>query len=163
AKSIVALEVAHRHVVDMHVAAGFDVLRGEADDLVVALHRLSLRDIAHRNLVARRHPHAAADVFLGDHGARGQRAPRDNDVVGTRSVIAAVGSRKHPTTSMSTFASARNTQGLCVKASTQAANASVTCATVRSQPKMDAAATMNRTAAVVSMVSMVTLTSRRQA
>ncbi len=83
--------------------------------------------------------------------------------IGTRSVIAAVGSRKHPTTSMSTFASSRKTQGLCVKASTQAANASVTCATVSSQPKMDAAATMNRTAAVVSMVSMVTLTSRRHA
>src|SRR6266581_2900721 len=78
---------------------------------------------------------------------------------GTRMRIAAVGSRKQPTKSISRLTSSRNTQGLCVKASTQAATASVTRVAVRSQPKIDAAATMNITVAVVSIVSIETLTS----
>src|SRR2546425_7858742 len=78
---------------------------------------------------------------------------------GTRIRMAAVGSRKQPTKSISRLTSSRNTQGLCVKASTQAATASVTRVAVKSQPKLDAAATMNITVAVVSIVSIETLTS----
>src|SRR5450631_1623875 len=73
--------------------------------------------------------------------------------------IDAVGSRKQPTNSISRFASSKKTHGLCVNDKTQAANESVTLVTVRSQPKMDAAATMNMTVAVVSMVSIETLIS----
>ena len=73
--------------------------------------------------------------------------------------MAAVGSRKHPTKSISTLASNRNTHGLWVKASTQAATASVTLVAVSNHPKIDAAATMNMTTAVVSIVSIETLTS----
>src|SRR5439155_7757296 len=61
--------------------------------------------------------------------------------------------------SMSRFASNRNTHGVWVKASTQVATASVTRVAVSSQPNIDAAATMNITVAVVSMVSIDTLTS----
>ncbi len=46
--------------------------------------------------------------------------------IGTRSVIAAVGSRKQPMKSISTLASSRNTFGLWVNASTHSATASVT-------------------------------------
>ena len=60
---------------------------------------------------------------------------------------------------MSTLTNSRNTQGVWVKASTHAATASVTRVAVNSQPKIDAAATMNITTAVVSIVSIETLTS----
>src|SRR5438128_7710384 len=73
--------------------------------------------------------------------------------------IAAGGSREQPTKSINRLTSSRNTQGLWVKASTQAATASVTRVAVRSQPKIDAAATMNITVAVVSIVSIETFTS----
>src|SRR5882672_2493826 len=79
--------------------------------------------------------------------------------MGTSRVIAATGSRKQPITSISTFASSRNTQGVWVKASTQAATASVTRVTVRSQPKIEAAATIRSTVAVVSIVSIEIFTS----
>src|SRR5437660_2393223 len=78
---------------------------------------------------------------------------------GTRIRMAAVGSSKQPTNSMSRLTSSRNTQGVWVKASTHAATASVTRVAVRSQPKIDAAATMNITVAVVSIVSIETFTS----
>src|SRR5258708_39959554 len=79
--------------------------------------------------------------------------------MGTSRVIAATGSRKQPTTSINTFASSRKTQGVWVKASTQAATASVTRVTVSSHPKIDAAATMSSTVAVVSIVSIEIFTS----
>ena len=82
--------------------------------------------------------------------------------IGTSSVIAAVGSRKQPTNSSNRLASSRKTCGLLEKASTHSATASVTRVTVSSQPKIEAAATMNRTVAVVSIVSMVILIRRRQ-
>src|SRR5262249_22609239 len=72
---------------------------------------------------------------------------------------AATGSRKHRRKSMRKFASSRKTQGVWVKASTAAATASVTRVTVSSQPKIDAAATMRSTVAVVSIVSIVILAS----
>ena len=78
--------------------------------------------------------------------------------IGTRMVIAAVGSRKQPTNSISRFASSRNTQGSLVKASTQDEIAAVTPVAVSIQPKMLAAATMKSTVAVVSTVSRQTLT-----
>src|SRR5450755_1453219 len=78
---------------------------------------------------------------------------------GTRISMDAVGSRKQPTNSISRFASSKKTHGLCVNDKTQAAKESVTLVTVRSQPKIDAAATMNMTVAVVSMVSIDTLMS----
>src|SRR6185295_10600665 len=73
--------------------------------------------------------------------------------------IAAVGSRKQPTNSSSRLTSSRKTQGECVKPSTHVVTMSVTRVAVRSQPKIDAAATMNSTVDVVSIVSSDTLTS----
>ena len=78
--------------------------------------------------------------------------------IGTRMVMAAVGSRKQPTNSINRLAISRNTQGSLVKASTQPAIAVVTPVAVSIQPKMLAAATMNSTVAVVSTVSRQTLT-----
>ncbi len=78
---------------------------------------------------------------------------------GTRIVIAATGSRKQPTNSIRPLASSRNTHGSCVNPSTQPAISSVVLVTVSIQPKIDAAATMNSTVAVVSMVSIDTLIS----
>src|SRR5207248_242221 len=78
---------------------------------------------------------------------------------GTRMRIAAVGSKKQPTNSISTLASNRNTQALCVNDKTHAATASVTRVAVNSQPKIDAAATMNSTTDVVSIVSIATFAS----
>ena len=83
AKGVVALEVAHRQVVHVHVLAGLDVARGEADDLVVAPHRLALRDVAHRELVAGRD--ACTDrahvFFLDQRVPVGELDARDDDVV----------------------------------------------------------------------------------
>jgi hypothetical protein len=73
-------------------------------------------------------------------------------------VMAAVGSRKQPTNSISRLASSRKTQGSRVKPSTHSPMAVVTPVAVSIQPKIDAAATMNITVAVVSTVSRQTLT-----
>src|SRR5665647_217497 len=73
-------------------------------------------------------------------------------------VIAAVGSRKQPTNSISMLASSRNIHGSCVKDSTHEEMAAVTPVAVSIQPKMLAAATMNSTVEVVSTVSRHTLT-----
>ena len=78
---------------------------------------------------------------------------------GTAIRIAAVGSRKQPTKSSSRFTSSRNTHGVWVNDSTHAVTMSVTRVAVSSQPKIDAAATMNSTTAVVSIVSIETLIS----
>ena len=78
--------------------------------------------------------------------------------MGTKMVIAAVVSKKQPTNSISRLASSRKTQGSLVKLSTHSAIAAVTPVAVSIHPKMLAAATMNRTVAVVSTVSMLTLT-----
>ena len=78
--------------------------------------------------------------------------------IGTRMVMAAVGSRKQPTNSISKLASSKNTQASWVKPSTQAAMSVVTPVAVSIQPKIEAAATMNSTVAVVSTVSRQTLT-----
>src|SRR5260221_6440025 len=79
--------------------------------------------------------------------------------IGTRIVIAAVGSRKQPTNSISRLASSRKPAGVEVTDSTQLAIISVVRVAVSIQPKIDAAATMKSTAAVVSIVSIDTFTS----
>src|SRR5512143_3107822 len=79
--------------------------------------------------------------------------------MGTRIVMAAVGSRKQPTNSISRLASSRNIHGSVVKASTQAAIISVVRVTVSIQPKIEAAATISSTIEVVSIVSIETLIS----
>ena len=68
-------------------------------------------------------------------------------------VMAAVGSRKQPTNSISRLASSKNCQGSSVTLNTHVLMAAVTPVEVSSQPKMLAAATMNKTVAVVSTVS----------
>src|SRR5437764_7677710 len=73
--------------------------------------------------------------------------------------IAAVGSRKQPTNSNSRLTSSRNTHAELVNPSTHVVTMSVTRVAVSSQPKIDAAATMKSTVAVVSMVSIDTFTS----
>src|SRR3989304_9625349 len=54
AERVIALELAHREVVDVHVLAGRDVARGETDDLVVTPHRLALLQRAYCDLVSGR-------------------------------------------------------------------------------------------------------------
>ena len=78
--------------------------------------------------------------------------------MGTKMVMAAVGSKKQPTNSINKLASNKNIQGSCVKPSTHAPMAAVTPVAVSIHPKMLAAATMNNTVAVVSTVSKQTLT-----
>src|SRR5205823_11642852 len=60
------------------------------------------------------------------------------------------------------LARSRNTQGLWVNESTQRATMSVTRVAVSNHPKIEAAATMNITVAVVSIVSIETFTSRSE-
>src|SRR5439155_13425540 len=60
AKRIVALEGVSADVVDVDVAAGRDVLAGEADDLPVLVDRLALPDVAQGELVAEVDPAAQA-------------------------------------------------------------------------------------------------------
>ena len=73
-------------------------------------------------------------------------------------MIAAVGSRKQPTNSISRLAISRNSHGSLVTPSTHSAICAVTPVAVSIQPKIDAAATMNITVAVVSTESRLTLT-----
>ena len=72
--------------------------------------------------------------------------------------MAAVGSKKQPTNSISKLASSKNTYGFWVKPSTHSLMAAVTPVAVNIQPKILAAATMKSTVAVVSTVSRHTLT-----
>src|SRR5688572_26875752 len=72
---------------------------------------------------------------------------------GTRMVMAAVGSRKQPTTNISRLANNKNTQACRVNPSTQSASPVVAPVAVSIQPKMEDAATMNITVAVVCTVS----------
>ena len=73
--------------------------------------------------------------------------------MGTKMVMAAVGSKKQPTNNISKLAKSKNFQGSCVKPKTQSLMAAVTPVAVSIQPKILAAATMNMTVAVVSTVS----------
>ncbi len=93
--SVVALEVAHRHVVHVHVIASRDRLRGEADDLVVAVHRLALLDRPHRDLVAGRNAHRGAHVLFGEHRSGGNLDARDDDVVLGMQADGQVGGLQH--------------------------------------------------------------------
>ena len=51
AELVVERHIAHRQVVAMHVVAGSDIARGEADHLPVAMYRLATLDTAQRQLV----------------------------------------------------------------------------------------------------------------
>ncbi len=75
----VAPAVAHAEVVRVHVLAGRDRLAGEADDLVVAAHRLAGGDGARGDLVARGDQPPDGDVL--DLGAAHELGARDQDVV----------------------------------------------------------------------------------
>ena len=64
----------------MDVLTGRDRPAGEADDLVVAAHRLARRDGAHGDLVARRDQAATGQVL--DRRAAHELRARDHDIVG---------------------------------------------------------------------------------
>ena len=78
-EGVVALEGGERAVVRVHVAAGRDVLGGEADDLAELEDRLALGDRLRRHLVAAHHAGRRLDALHGD--ARLDRVDRDDDVV----------------------------------------------------------------------------------
>ena len=81
---------------------------------------------------------------------------------GVRIVIAAMVSRKQPTTRSRTLIMLMITIGSRLMESIASAKASVTRVVARIQPKIEAPPTMNSTTAVVSIVSMETRTSWRQ-
>src|SRR5439155_24519304 len=81
AKRVVSAELAHRQVVQMDMLARRDRPLGEADDLVVTLHRLPDCDRARRNLVPGRNEAGHGNLFVDERGSRHQLLPRDDDVV----------------------------------------------------------------------------------
>ena len=64
ANRVVAIEVAHRKIVQMHVLARRDRPAREADDLVVASHGLTDVDRPRRDLVAGRNQARDGDVLV---------------------------------------------------------------------------------------------------
>ena len=82
AEGVVALELAHREIVEMHVLAGRDVAAGEADDLVVAAHRRAGLDRARGDLVAGRDEPGDGDVLVEQSCAAHELGARDHDIVG---------------------------------------------------------------------------------
>ena len=81
--------------------------------------------------------------------------------IGTSTVMAAMVSMKQPTNRTRRLASKRNTHLLWVKPRMASDRSCAAWLAVRSQAKMEAAVTMKRTDAVVSMVSNVALASER--
>ena len=79
--------------------------------------------------------------------------------IGTRMVIAAMVSRKQPTTSTSMLTRIRNTHLLSVSPRMASDISCAAWLTVSSQAKTEAAVTMKSTEAVVSMVSKLALAS----
>ena len=77
--------------------------------------------------------------------------------IGTRIVIAAIVSIKHPTNKINKFASKRNTHFSLVTETIQAVSICAACVVVSSHAKIDAAVTINKTEAVVSIVSKLAL------
>ncbi len=82
AADVGAMLAADAHVVQVHVLAGANVARREADDLVVAPHRRARRDRARGELVARRDQTDHRHAFVLDQRARHQLVARDDDVIG---------------------------------------------------------------------------------
>src|SRR5262249_1204127 len=76
---------------------------------------------------------------------------------GTRMLIEAMGSRKQPTTSNKILGSNRRTERFSVRTNSDSVVYSVTRVVVSTQPNSEAAATISRTPAVVSIVSIETL------
>ena len=95
AERVVAVERAHREIVQVHVLAGRDVARREPDDLVVALHRLAPADRARRDLVRRGHEPRDSDVLVDQAGAADQLRAGDDDVVVGMEADRERGSREH--------------------------------------------------------------------
>jgi hypothetical protein len=81
AERIVALEAAHREVVQMHVLAGGDVAAREADDLVVALDRGARAYRMRRDLVPDGDEAADREILFADPRAADQLRAGDDDVV----------------------------------------------------------------------------------
>ena len=81
AERVIAGELAHRQIVQMHLLARPDGPGRKADDLVVALDRLALGDRARGDLVARRDEPDDGDVFIAQQGAADQLLAGDDDVV----------------------------------------------------------------------------------
>ena len=81
AELVLARELGHAEILRVHVLAARDRLARHADDLVVALDRLALRDVARRDLVARRNQPGDDEIFRRDARAGHQLARRDHDVV----------------------------------------------------------------------------------
>src|SRR6185312_16465255 len=92
----IPLKISHRHVVHVDVLARRDVLRGEADDLVVAPHRLPGLHRPHSDLVAGGHARRDGHVaFLDERGAGGELDARDDDVVGGIQADGEIGGLQH--------------------------------------------------------------------
>ena len=79
--------------------------------------------------------------------------------IGTRMVIAAMVSRKQPTTSISMLTRIRNTHLFSVSEVMKVENTCAAWLTVSSHAKIEAAVTMKSTDAVVSIVSKLALAS----
>src|SRR5690606_25460957 len=62
AESVIPLEGGKSAVLRVHVLAGCNVLRGEADDLRELQHRLALGDLCDRHLMAAREADACGDA-----------------------------------------------------------------------------------------------------
>ena len=80
-EGVLALELAHRQVLRVHVLAGCDVARGEADHLPVAEHGLAARDRAGGHLVPSRNRLANRRPLARDLRAGSEVRPRDDDAV----------------------------------------------------------------------------------
>ncbi len=82
AERVIAIERTHLQVVEMDVLAGGNVATREADDLVVAAHRLALADRVRGDLVAGRDESADRDLLVEQLGAAHELRAGDDDVVG---------------------------------------------------------------------------------
>ncbi len=65
----------------MHMLAGFNILSGDADDLVISVYRLTRGDAPGRYLVARRDQTRHHQIFLGNARAADQLAARDHHII----------------------------------------------------------------------------------
>ena len=80
-EGVLALELAHRQVLRVHVLAGCDVARGEADHLAVAAHGLAARDRAGGHLVPERDRLADRRPLAREHRPGSERRAGDDDAV----------------------------------------------------------------------------------
>ena len=81
AERIVARELAHRQVMQMHVLARRDRALGKADDLVIALDGRAGRNRMRRDLVAGRHEARDLDALVEERRARDKLLASDHHVI----------------------------------------------------------------------------------